>query len=350
MKLNGLMSGLAVAALLGAGAFAPDPATARDLTVVSWGGAYQEAQRGVYFEPFTKATGIALKDASYNGGLGEMDSQVKSNTVIWDVVQVEAPELVRGCEQGLFEVLDWAKIGKKSDYLKAAVTDCGIGTIVWSVVLAYDANRLKDGPKSWADFWDVQKFPGKRALRKGAKFSLEIALLADGVAPKDVYATLATPEGVDRAFARLDQIKPHIQWWEAGAQPPEWLASGDVVMSSAYNGRITAANKEGKNFKIVWDGQVYALDSWVIVKGSPNKEQAYKFIQFASQPENQKGLPAAIPYGPTHVRAVAQVDPAVVPLLPTAPENLKNGLANNTEFWVENEEELNERFNAWAAK
>lgn len=349
MKQRLNVATLALAAVLG-GTVAAGGAAARDLTVVSWGGAYQDAQRQVYFEPFKQATGKALLEDSYNGGLAKIKSMVETNTVTWDVIQVEAPELVRGCEEGLFETVDWSKVGGKGNFIPAAVSDCGVGTIVWSVVLAYDGARLKDGPKSWADLFDAQKFPGKRALRKGAKFTLEIALLADGVAPADVYETLGTSEGVDRAFRKLDTIKSHIQWWEAGAQPPEWLAAGDVIMSSAYNGRITAANKEGKNFKIVWDGQIYALDSWAVVKGSENADAALEFIEFASRPENQKNLPPIIPYGPTHVKAVAQTDPKVVPDLPTAPANLENGLANNTEFWVEYEEELNERFNAWAAR
>jgi putative spermidine/putrescine transport system substrate-binding protein len=325
-------------------------AIARDLTIVSWGGSYQDAQREAYFEPFKKATGINLLEDSYNGGLAKIKSMVETNTVTWDVIQVEAPELIRGCEEGLFEIIDWDKVGGKENFLPSAVSECGVGTIVWSVVLAYDADRLKDGPKSWADFFDVEKFPGKRALRKGAKFTLEIALMADGVPPEDVYDLLATPEGVDRAFRKLDTIKPHLQWWEAGAQPPEWLAAGDVIMTSAYNGRITAANKEGKNFKIVWNNQNYALDSWVVVKGSPNRDLAMQFIAFASRPENQKNLAPIIPYGPTHVKAVEQTDPKVVPDLPTAKENLKTALVNDTEFWVNYEEELNERFAAWAAQ
>jgi putative spermidine/putrescine transport system substrate-binding protein len=121
-------------------------------------------------------------------------------------------------------------------------------------------------------------------------------------------------------------------------------------MSSAYNGRIAAANKEGRNFKIVWNGQNYAVDSWVIVKGSPNKELGYQFIQFASRPEYQKVLSTSIPYGPTHVQAVAQVEPRIAVDLPTAPDNLKAGVANNTEFWVEFGVDLDERFNAWASR
>ncbi|MDH4248773.1 MAG: ABC transporter substrate-binding protein [Deltaproteobacteria bacterium] len=328
----------------------PQALLARDLTVVSWGGAYQEAQRKVYFDPFTKATSSKVLEEEYNGEMAKIKAMVETKNVTWDAVQVEAPELQRGCEEGLFEKLDWEKIGGKQQFIPAAVTTCGVGAIVWSVVLAYDGAKLKEGPKSWADFWDVKKFPGKRALRKGAKFTMEIALQADGVAVGDVYKVLSTPAGVDRAFKKLDQLKGNIQWWEAGAQPPQWLASGDVVMTSAYNGRIAAANKEGKNFKIVWDGQVYALDSWAIPKGTPNLAQAYNFIKFASQPENQKNLPNFITYGPTHVKAVAQVPAEIAVNLPTAPDNLKNSLANSTEFWVSHGVDLDERFNAWASR
>lgn len=325
-------------------------AHARDLTVVGWGGAYQEAQRTAYFKPYMEKTGNTLLDESYNGEMAKIKAMVEANDVTWDVVQVEAPELVLGCEEGLFEVLDWSKIGGKGQYIPEAVSECGVGTIAWSVILAYDADKLKEGPGSWADFWDVKKFPGKRALRKGAKFTLEIALLADGVANSDVYNVLRTKEGVDRAFKKLDELKPHIQWWEAGAQPPQWLAAGDVIMTSAYNGRITAANKEGRNFKIVWDGQNFTFDSWVIIKGSPNVEKAYDFLKLAGQADRQAVLSSEISYGPTNVKAVAAVDPKMIPDLPTAPANMKSVLANDTEFWVENLEELTERFNAWVAK
>jgi putative spermidine/putrescine transport system substrate-binding protein len=121
-------------------------------------------------------------------------------------------------------------------------------------------------------------------------------------------------------------------------------------MTSAYNGRISGAIKEGRNFKIVWNGQLYALDSWVVVKGSPNLDQAYEFIKFASQPKTQAALSVAMPYGPTHVKAVASVDEKVAPNLPTYPANLKGSVAINTEWWVDHQAELNERFNVWAAK
>jgi putative spermidine/putrescine transport system substrate-binding protein len=266
-------------------------------------------------------------------------------------VQVESEELLLGCEEGLFEKLDWARLGGRDKYLKDAVNDCGVVSIVYNFVLAYDGDKFKDGPKSWADFWDVKKFPGKRALRKGPKTNLEIALMADGVPPSEVYKLLATPAGVDRAFNKLSQLKPHLIWWEKGAQPPQMLASGEAVMVSAYNGRIAAANKtDKKNFKMSWPGSLYTVDSWVIMKNSPNKAQAEQFLAFVSDPANQKNLPPKIPYGITHNAATAMVDKSVLPDLPTNPDNLRTALYLNDKFWLENLDKLNQRFNAWLAK
>lgn len=217
-------------------------ASARDLTVVSWGGAYQDVQKKVYFEPF-KATGTAMNDESWDGGVGVLRAKVQGGASTWDVVQVESDELALGCDEGLFEKINYSKIGGEEAYLPATVNACGVGAIVYDFVLGYDKDKLKDAPKSWADFFDTKKFPGKRGLRQGAKTTLEIALMADGVAPADVYKVLGTDAGIDRAFKKLDTIKNDIVWWKAGAQPPQLLASGEVAMTSVYNGRIDAANK-----------------------------------------------------------------------------------------------------------
>ncbi len=326
-------------------------AAARDLTVVSWGGAYQDAQREAYFKPFM-ATGTKMAEESWDGGVGTLRAKIQGGNNNWDVVQVESEELLLGCEEGLYEKLDWAKLGGKDKYLPDAVNDCGVGAIVYSFILAYDGDKIKgDTPKSWADFWNVQKWPGKRALRKGPKTTLEIALLADGVAPADVYKTLATPAGVDRAFNKLDQLKANLVWWEKGAQPPQLLASGEVAMTDAYNGRIAAANdKDKKNFKIVWTNNLYTIDSWVIMKGSPMKADAEKYLVFVNDPQNQKNLPPKIPYGVTAKASTALIDKNVLPNLATAPDNIKTALYINDKFWLENLDKLNQRFNAWVAK
>lgn len=326
-------------------------AEARDLSVVSWGGALQDGQRAVFFRPFEAKTGLKIADEPWDGGIGVLRAKVEGGNSTWDVVEVESDELAIGCEEGLFEKLDFSRIGGKSAYLPGAVSDCGIGNIVYDFVLAYDGDKLKNGPKSWADFFDTKKFPGKRALRQGPKTNLEIALIADGVKPQDVYKVLSTPAGVDRAFRKLDSIKSDLIFWKAGAQPPQLLASGEVAMTSAYNGRIAAANTEDKkNFKMVWDGALYTMDSWVIMKGSPNLDAAYKFLDFAGQAENQKNLPRYIAYGPTNKNATALVDARFLTDLPTAPANMANVEAIDDRFWLDNYDRLNERFNNWAAQ
>jgi len=339
---------LAVAAAVGL-AFVGQ-AMAKDLTVISFGGANKDAQVKAYYGPFKKASGITVVGGEYNGEMAKVKAMVDTKSVSWDVLEVESPELARGCDEGLFERLDYSKIGNKADFVPGAAQQCGIGIFVWTTALAYNADKLKAAPTSWKDFWDVKKFPGKRGLRKGAKYTLEIALMADGVAPKDVYKVLGTPAGVDRAFKKLDQLKPSIQWWEAGAQPPQYLASGDVVMSSAYNGRIAAAQKEGKNLKVVWNGGMYDFDSWAIPKGSPNKDAAYKFIAFASKPENQKVYSQNIAYGPSNKLAVPMIDKKEMAELPTAPQNMKDSVKVDVNFWADYGESLEQRFNAWASK
>lgn len=195
---------------------------AADLTVVSFGGANKAAQVKAFYEPREKAGKGKIVAGEYNGEMAKVKAMVDTKSVSWNPVEVESPELARGCDEGMFEELDPALFGNEGDYVPGAIQPCGVGFFVWSTVLAYNADKLKTAPTSWADFWDTKKFPGKRGLRKGAKYTTEFALMADGVAPKDVYQVLGTKEGVDRAFKKLDELKPSIQWWEAGAQPPQY--------------------------------------------------------------------------------------------------------------------------------
>ncbi|MFT4192242.1 MAG: polyamine ABC transporter substrate-binding protein [Comamonas sp.] len=335
---------LSAAALLSLGA------SAKDLTVVNFGGANGNAQKIAYVQTFEQATGNKIIGVEYNGEQAKVKAMVEAGRTTWDVVEVETGDLTRGCDEGLYEKIDWAKVGPKADFIPEAVTECGVGTFVWSTVLAYDSSKLKTAPTSWADFWDVKKFPGKRGMRKQALYNLEFALMADGVAPKDVYKVLATKAGVDRAFKKLDEIKPYIQWWEAGAQPPQFLVAGDVVMSTAFNGRIDAAKREGKPLNVVWNGGIYDLDYWVIPKGTPNKDLAYDFIKHASAADHQAVYAQNIAYGPVNVNALKKLDAKTAADLPSAPANAAVGVLMGGEFWTDHGEELQQRFTAWAAK
>ncbi|MGJ7516344.1 ABC transporter substrate-binding protein [Pseudomonas baetica] len=329
---------------------APLVAHSESITVISFGGATKAAQEGAYFKPFEKSGAGKVVVGEYSGELSKVKAMVDVGQVSWDVVEVESPELVRGCEEGLFERLDPGLIGEAGNYLPGAVSECGVASYVWSMVLAYNSSKVGAAPTSWAALWDLQQYPGKRGLRKGAKYTLEVALLADGVKQADLYKVLGTKEGVDRAFRKLDQIKPSIQWWEAGAQPPQWLAAGDVVMSAAYNGRIAVAQKEGSKLAITWNGHLYDPDHWAIVRGSPNKALAERFIVFASQASGQKSFSTQIPYGPIRKDVLAQLPADTLSQLPTAQANLAEGQLVEATFWVDHGEELEERFNAWAAR
>ncbi|RZI44361.1 extracellular solute-binding protein [Herbaspirillum sp. HC18] len=334
-----------IAALLSAGF-----ANASEFTVVNFGGANSNAQKAAYVEPFQKASGNKVTVVEYNGEMAKVKAMVEAKKVSWDLVEVESGEVGRACEEGLLEKIDASKFGKKEDFIPAAFHECGFGAFVWSTVLGYNADKMKVAPKGWADFWDVKKYPGKRGMRKGARYNLEFALMADGVPTKDVYNVLSTKAGVDRAFKKLDELKSNIQWWEAGAQPPQFLVAGDVVMTTVFNGRIDAAQREGKNLAISWAGAIYDLDYWVIPKGAKNKEAAEQFIAFSSTPEAQHNYASKIAYGPVNNNAFKRMDHKMLASLPTSTTNVKDSVQQNLKFWTDHGEELEQRFTAWAAK
>lgn len=336
------------------------------VTVVSWGGAYTKSQVEAYHKPFIEGTGAKIVSEDYNGGLAEIKAQVEAGNVTWDIVDVELSDAVRACDEGLAEEIDMSVLPDGADGSPASEdfiagtldVPCAVPTIVWSTVFAYDSSEMGDkGPKTIADFFDTEKFPGKRGLRKSPKANLEMALMADGVPADEVYDVLSTDEGVDRAFAKLDTIKDDVVWWEAGAQPPQLLADGEVAMTTAYNGRIfNAVAAEDKPFNIVWDGQVWDLDLWIIPKGAKNKDAALEFLKFSTSTQALADQASWISYGPARASSAPLVasynskpDLKMGPQMPTAPENFKNALQNDFEFWADNQDELNERFNAWLA-
>ena len=335
-----------------------------DITVMSWGGAYGAAQTEGHLKPYTAATGVATVMVDSDNPAQPIKAMVEANNVTIDVASVEYADAIRLCDEGLLESISIDDLpagadgtSAAEDFLAGAVTDCGVSTDIWATVFAYDTTKYAaDAPKTAADFFDLEKFPGKRGIRKGAKAVLEFALMADGVPAGEVYTMLGTPEGVDRALAKLDTIKSEVVWWEAGAQPPQLLADGEVVMTTAYNGRIfNAAIGEGKPFQIVWDAQIYENEMYVIPKGAPDVAGSLEFIKFATSTEGLRAQAQYISYGPARKSSMKEElvfsdgKTVMAPHLPTAPENLTNALESNFEFWVDKDAELNERFNAWLA-
>jgi len=329
---------------------APVYAQENSITVVSYGGAAKRAKEQWLFPPFTEASGVRVISSEYNGELAKIKAMVDSKSVVWNIVQAEGPDILRYCDEGLFERLDWENISDTSLLMEDAARECGSAVYTWGVALSWNSERLKNAPTGWADFWDTEKFPGKRGLRKRAIYNLEFALMADGVPISQVYPVLATKAGQDRAFAKLDQLKPHIQWWEAGAQPPQWLVAGDVVMSSAYNARIANAQKEGYSLDLTWNGGMYGMDYWAIPKGAANQQAARDFIAFALRPDIQLAFSEIVPHGPTNLSAIEKLSAEAAHWIPNSTENLKQVLAIGDEFWADHGEELDARFIAWLAQ
>lgn len=340
------------------------PATAvsahETLTIASYGGAYTASQMRAFVNPYREHIGddLHVEVVDFNGGLVEIEAQVRSLNVKWDVVDLELADVVRGCEQGLLEPIDPAILAPGADgtpaaedFLAGTLTTCGIGQNVWSTVIAYNRERFSGAPPATLrDFFDLERFPGRRGLRKVPRVNLEWALLADGVPAGQIYEVLATQEGQDRAFAMLDRIKPQIVWWEVGAVPPRLLIEGRVAMTSAYNGRIQSAiDEQGVPLAIIWDAQVRAVELWAIPKGTPRLQQALDFIAFATAPARLAAQAQYIAYGPARTSAMAMLSDDVRQRLPTAEANSANVLESDFAWWAEHQAELDARFQSWLA-
>ncbi len=347
---------LAVAGIALVGVTGTAPSYAQDkLIATSWGGAYSMSQREAYYKPFAKETGITVLEDEWDGSMAKVRAMVETNNYTTHVIDAETSDVLQGCDDGTLAEIDYDMLGGRDLFIDGAALDCGVGTITWSTIYAYDGDVFPEGgarPTTMADLFDVENFPGARALYRNPNPTLTFALIADGVPTAEVHELLGTDEGIDRAFRKLDEIKPHVKvWWTAGAQPPQLLADKEVVMATAWNGRIfNAVKKEGKNFVMVWDGQILDMDYWIIPKGHPEFDLAMKFIEFASRPEVMANQSKYISYGPTVKAATPLINSDILKDLPTAPGNMKNFIVADSEFWADHEDELVERFEAWLAK
>lgn len=342
------MRALIGAAILLAASFAPG--WTRELSVMLRDPNLLAPWKSVFIAPFTTATDIGVSPGAWTGGIAALTQQAKIPENSWDLVMVSADELAAGCAAGLFEKLDWSQIGGREHYLPIAVSDCGVGALLEDTVLAWDRDKFPGNP-SWADFWDVTKFPGKRGLHKGVRGNLEIALMADGVAPGDVYKTLATAEGVDRAFRKLDQLRPFLVWWDTPEDASRILASGDVLMTSAPSSAIVTTGRTAhRNFAIQWTDSLYDVLSWAVLKGSPALREATQFLYFSGTPAIEAKLPAEAAEGGLAKGANDGIPADLATVSPSNPANLQGALRLDTGFWQANLAKLRQRFDAWLAR
>jgi putative spermidine/putrescine transport system substrate-binding protein len=355
-------------------------AMAADATInfVSWGGSYQMSQIEAYQKPYTKKTGIGFNNIEKSAnGPALLTAQEQSGNISWDIVDMLQADANRLSDQGLIEQIVWDKdldpgadgTPASQDFIKGALsggdeTSGGyVSTISYSTLFSYDKKAFPDGqgPKTVKDVFDIEKFPGKRALQKAPNGNVEWALYADGVPADKIYDVLATPEGMERAFKKLDEIKPHAIWWTGGAQPPQMMAQGQATICSAYNGRIfNAIAADDQPFDFIWDGAVYEWDGYVVPANLPpdRHKLAMDFLRFSTSTKSLLDQARYIAYAPARNSSFKQMGDLtyykndkvkMLPYMPTSPEHLKVAIAKDAAFWVDHGPELSQRFSAWLA-
>jgi putative spermidine/putrescine transport system substrate-binding protein len=330
--------------MLGVGrqALAAEDLKGKTVVFASWGGAYQDAEKACYCDPFVRATGAkVLQDGPMN--TAKFRTMIDSGAPDWDVTDITIDFLYSGIGDQLFEKID-KSIVDTSRLDPRFVNDYGIGCIVWSYNLGYSTKAFpgKDVPRSWADVFDLKRFPGKRTFGDNVVATLEAALLADGVAPAQLY-----PLDVERALRKLDTIKSQTVFWSSNSQSQQLFVDGEVTMGLILNGRAYDAAKKGAPIAVSWEQNIQSVDYLVVPRGSKNREAAMKLIDVMTLPENQAKLANMIAYAPTNPAAFTGIDPQIAPWLSTAPDNVKQGFLINAEYWRDNLKTLQERWTAW---
>ncbi|WP_397542475.1 extracellular solute-binding protein [Roseovarius salis] len=334
------------------------PAGAQDLTVASWGGAYEAAQRVAVFAPYEERVGAQVTMVQYDGTAAALAERAGPEG--WDLVDMLSDQARAACSAGdLLEIDARALLGRAAvrDFAPAGPTRCAIPQNVYARVMAYDERAFPGlKPTRIADFFDTGRFPGPRAVQKSPDGILEWALLAEGVPPEQVYGLLSTDRGLRLAFRRLDAIREDIVWWTDPARPVEMLKSGAAVMAAGYNGRFFSMAESGAApVNIVWDGRINGVEVWAIPAASDAPGDALDLLAHAVSPASMARLAERIPYGPARRSAFARIglNPGTgTPMrahLPNAPQHGDRVLVRDPQWYANTRALRQRRFEAWLA-
>lgn len=319
-------------------------AQAKILCVNTWGGSWTAAEEAAYFRPFTEQTGVRIRTVA-PVSYAKLKAQVTSKAYEWDVTVIEQGELRRAEKEGLIAPIDWNILQKDKLFPEAEFAN-GIGACALGTNLVYRADKFPNGgPKNWADFWNVEKFPGPRSMINNPVRALLFALAADGVAADKMF-----PLDIARAFRKLDEIKKHIKvWWTQGHQSQQILRDGEVHMMAMWNARASDLKMQGVPVEVIWDGATIHTTMWCVAKGAPNRDLAWQFIQSAVQPKPQAEFCNRLFYGPTNPKAFKFINPAIADQMPTYPQNAAVAVKPDAEWFADNAGKIQERFTQWLA-
>jgi putative spermidine/putrescine transport system substrate-binding protein len=311
-------------------------------------GGLAAAERATLFKYFTDSTGIRVS-ASTSDPAAALTSPEGHPP---DVLLMRGDRLRAACQANQLAKIDWDALGGPAKFLPQGIQaqgmqECGLGAVIVTTLLAWDRDKFPATP-TWQDFWDIAKLPGKRGLHDGVRTTLEIALMADGVAPGDVYRTLRGEDGVDRAFRKLDQLRPYIVWWRDGADAARILGNGEVLLTAAPNGEVArVATAQKRNLGLQWSGSLVSVLSWAIRQDNPAMDQSQAFLKAAANPAIQAELQQSLPYGGMAPGANDHLPPDIEALSSGVPAHLSAGVAVDEAFWQDNLEKLTQRFDAW---
>ncbi|MGI9514286.1 MAG: ABC transporter substrate-binding protein [Anderseniella sp.] len=345
MNIKQLAMGTAMALVMTGTAYA------EPITVVSWGGSYGEAQDKALFTDASKNSGIEIVRES-GASMSKACLQVESGSVTWDLVVTGSGGAAAAAAKGCLEKIDY-NVVDVSDFYDNLFTDYCVGSDVFATVMSWNTDKYGEpgsegAPKSWADFFDVKKFPGTRAYRaNNVDGALEPALMADGVPADKVYEVLSTREGKERAINKIRELKPHIAvFWGSGAQQAQLMKDAEVDMTTGWNGRFDNAKKDGAKVGYTFNQALLDYDCFAMPKGAPNKDTAMKFLAEISKPEYQANLPFHITYGPTNKKAyeITKAPKELIEALPSHPNNVPKMLPVSLAWYAEHRQEALEMY------
>ncbi len=321
-------------------------ASALSLHVASFGGSFQDDLDQAVIKPICRGIGCSSKVDAYSGEYDHLAATIKNGTNPFDLVHVETRFLMQGGQQGLLVPIDWDRVAG-SKLVPGATNPYGVGLLAWSLVMSWNQSRLPAGvvtPSSWRDFFDVKKYPGPRAMRNTPEGNIELALLADGVAPQDLYKNGLD---VDRALRKLSTIKPYISWWTSGAELEQKLSTS-CVMAAAWNGRVYNLRRTAQlPLDYTYAGSINQFDWWVVPAGSSHQDMAMKFLAAFVDGQGQATIAKDFGYGPVALATLDQMQPDLLHQLPSYPANARLGVSFDGAWWAANQAGVQEKWNRW---
>ena len=317
---------------------------AQEIYFASWGGAYQRALEKAWLDPFSNETGIEIyRDTEPE--IAKIRAMVDTGNVQWDLVTGGGETLMRGIEYGLFSSISEDMVNQDS-IISSIRNPYAIPTEIYASVIGYSKKKYtNDTPTTFSDFWNVEKFPGRRSLPDDPAAVLEAALIADGVPKEDVYQVLSSSEGMSRAISKVKEIKDHIAfWWSSGAQPVQALASGEIDMAIGWNGRFQSGIDNGLSIEMAWGDSISHVGYIMLINGAPNSQEAIKLLNYLTEPERQARISNFISYGPTSEKALQYIDATTLKKLPSTKERMNDTLFMDIKWWSRNSEQALEAY------